>query len=130
MLKMVDSLFDFYVGRPIIWNLRIMYRYYSPHYWAAKVSLTLGLLTQFLWRNIVTFYISNVSVAFYLFPKRIRNRTALVLKVGLEPTRYCYPGILSPLRLPISPHQHIVWWALEESNLRPIAYEARVLPLN
>ena len=31
----------------------------------------------------------------------------LVLMAGLEPARYCYRGILSPLRLPISPHQHI-----------------------
>ena len=30
-----------------------------------------------------------------------------VLVTGLEPVRYCYRGILSPLRLPISPHQHI-----------------------
>ena len=30
----------------------------------------------------------------------------LVLVTGLEPVRYCYRGILSPLRLPISPHQH------------------------
>ena len=32
----------------------------------------------------------------------------LVLVTGLEPVRYCYRGILSPLRLPISPHQHTV----------------------
>ena len=25
---------------------------------------------------------------------------------GLEPVQYCYRGILSPLRLPISPHRH------------------------
>ena len=31
----------------------------------------------------------------------------LVLMAGLEPARYCYRGILSPLRLPISPHQQI-----------------------
>ena len=30
----------------------------------------------------------------------------MVLVTGLEPVRYCYRGILSPLRLPISPHQH------------------------
>ncbi len=31
----------------------------------------------------------------------------MVLVTGLEPVRYCYRGILSPLRLPISPHQQI-----------------------
>ena len=31
----------------------------------------------------------------------------LVLVTGLEPVRCCHRGILSPLRLPISPHQHI-----------------------
>ena len=30
----------------------------------------------------------------------------LVLLAGLEPARYFYRGILSPLRLPISPQQH------------------------
>ena len=30
----------------------------------------------------------------------------MVLVTGLEPVRYFYRGILSPLRLPISPHQH------------------------
>ena len=29
----------------------------------------------------------------------------LVLVTGLEPVRYCYRGILSPLRLPVPPHQ-------------------------
>ena len=30
----------------------------------------------------------------------------LVLKVGIEPTRYCYHRILSPARLPIPPLKH------------------------
>ena len=30
-----------------------------------------------------------------------------MLMAGLEPARYCYRGILSPLRLPISPHQQM-----------------------
>ncbi len=30
----------------------------------------------------------------------------LVLVAGLEPARCCHRGILSPLRLPIPPHQH------------------------
>ena len=30
----------------------------------------------------------------------------MVPVAGLEPARYCYRGILSPLRLPIPPHRH------------------------
>ena len=30
----------------------------------------------------------------------------MVLVAGLEPARYLYRGILSPLRLPIPPHEH------------------------
>ena len=33
----------------------------------------------------------------------------LVLVAGLEPARDCSRGILSPLRLPIPPHQHTGW---------------------
>ena len=33
---------------------------------------------------------------------------ALVLLIGLEPIRYFYRGILSPLRLPVSPQQHSI----------------------
>ena len=32
----------------------------------------------------------------------------MVLVAGLEPARYLYRGILSPLRLPIPPHERIV----------------------
>ena len=32
----------------------------------------------------------------------------MVLVIGLEPIRCCHRGILSPLRLPISPYQHII----------------------
>ena len=43
--------------------------------------------------------------------KKVRGKalplTFLVLMAGLEPARYCYRGILSPLRLPISPHQQM-----------------------
>ena len=34
--------------------------------------------------------------------------TTLVLVTGLEPVRYCYRGILSPLRLPIPPLELII----------------------
>ena len=33
---------------------------------------------------------------------------SLVLLAGFEPARYRYRGILSPLRLPVSPQQHSV----------------------
>ena len=33
-------------------------------------------------------------------------QTALVPEVGLEPTQYYHRGILSPVRLPISPPRH------------------------
>ena len=36
----------------------------------------------------------------YPFPNRIRLKEVLVPKVRLELTRYCYRGILNPLRLP------------------------------
>ena len=34
---------------------------------------------------------------------------ALVPMTGLEPVRYCYRGILSPLCLPIPPHRHMIY---------------------
>ena len=33
----------------------------------------------------------------------------LVLVIGLEPIRLLHRGILSPLRLPIPPHKHLVY---------------------
>ena len=33
------------------------------------------------------------------------RHSIMVLVTGLEPVRYCYRGILSPLRLPVPPHQ-------------------------
>ena len=36
----------------------------------------------------------------------LQRHLFVVLVTGLEPVRYCYRGILSPLRLPIPPHQH------------------------
>ena len=35
------------------------------------------------------------------------GRKIMVPMTGLEPVRYCYRGILSPLRLPIPPHQRM-----------------------
>jgi hypothetical protein len=38
--------------------------------------------------------------------KILKNaRFSVVPVVGVEPTRYCYHGILSPARLPIPPHR-------------------------
>ncbi len=37
----------------------------------------------------------------------------MVPGVGLEPTRCCHRGILSPLRLPISPPGHVTRWAFK-----------------
>ena len=34
-------------------------------------------------------------------------RDDLVLVTGIEPVRCCHRGILSPLRLPIPPHQRL-----------------------
>ena len=53
----------------------------------------------------------------------------MVLKVGVEPTRYYYPGILSPMRLPITPLEYF----MERYNrieLSTFAWKAKVLPLN
>ena len=41
----------------------------------------------------------------------------MVPRVGVEPTRYCYRGILSPLRLPISPPGHNME---AESGIEPL----------
>ena len=35
----------------------------------------------------------------------VQFRLFVVLVAGLEPARYLYRGILSPLRLPIPPHE-------------------------
>ncbi len=43
----------------------------------------------------------------------------LVLKTGIEPVRYRYRRILSPVRLPISPLQHIYLEMVAEIGLEP-----------
>ena len=37
----------------------------------------------------------------------------MVPGAGVEPARYFYRGILSPLRLPISPPGHYKGWAIQ-----------------
>ena len=53
--------------------------------------------------------LSPVQVRFSINKMRgeVSPLILLVLMAGLEPARYCYRGILSPLRLPISPHQQM-----------------------
>ena len=45
--------------------------------------------------------------------------TILVLVTGLEPVRYFYRGILSPLRLPIPPQRHIYGCYKTKENSAP-----------
>ena len=42
----------------------------------------------------------------------VKSLIYMVPGVGLEPTRCCHRGILSPLRLPISPPGRVTRWAL------------------
>ena len=48
---------------------------------------------------------SNGGYVLSCFCQAVFSQLLLVLVTGLEPVRYCYRGILSPLRLPIPPHQ-------------------------
>ena len=59
--------------------------------------------------------------------KQFNNCFFLVLMIGLEPIRYCYRGILSPLRLPIPPHQHMEVPPRFELGIRVL--QTRALPL-
>ena len=64
----------------------------------------------------------------------------MVPGAGLEPAQYCYRGILSPLRLPISPSGHSEWnhslynnlkWSGRRgSNSRPQPWQGCALPLS
>ncbi len=61
----------------------------------------------------------------------------MVPGAGLEPAQYCYRGILSPLRLPISPPGHraslyfiIKWSGKRGSNSRPQPWQGCALPLS
>ncbi len=63
----------------------------------------------------------------------------MVPGAGLEPAQYCYRGILSPLRLPISPPGHRVslhfiirnkWSGKRGSNSRPQPWQGCALPLS
>jgi hypothetical protein len=47
---------------------------------------------------------------------------------GIEPVRYLYRRILSPVRLPIPPRRHIS--GRRDSNPRPPPWQGDVLPLN
>ncbi len=47
---------------------------------------------------------------------------------GIEPVRYLYRRILSPVRLPIPPRRHTS--GRRDSNPRPPPWQGDVLPLN
>ena len=51
-------------------------------------------------------------------PKPIRLWSFLVLETGIEPVRYRYRGILSPLRLPVPPLQR----NLSYSHIIPLVF--------
>ena len=64
---------------------------------------------------------------------------SMVPGAGLEPAQYCYRGILSPLRLPISPPGQRVslcfityrqWSGKRGSNSRPQPWQGCALPLS
>ena len=61
--------------------------------------------------------------------KRPKKRTGLVLMAGLEPARYCYRGILSPLRLPIPPHQRTLMEVPPRLELGIRVLQTLALPL-
>ncbi len=42
----------------------------------------------------------------------------MVPVVGLEPTRYCYQRILSPSRLPIPSHRHLMPYQYTEAPFK------------
>ena len=50
-------------------------------------------------------YFKGLGVCF--ISRNYADVKPLVLAVGLEPTRYCYQRILSPLRLPVPPRQRV-----------------------
>ena len=53
-----------------------------------------------------------------------------MLVAGLEPARYLYRGILSPLRLPIPPHEHIRFFLKNSAPVRCIVSWRRHPDLN
>ncbi len=55
----------------------------------------------------------------------------MVPGAGLEPAQCCHRGILSPLRLPISPSGHYnLWSGKRGSNSRPQPWQGCALPLS
>ena len=62
------------------------------------------------------------------------RRTSFFLMVGvagLEPARYCYQRILSPLRLPITPHSRLFRQVEVPAGIEPAVAELQsaALPL-
>jgi hypothetical protein len=48
----------------------------------------------------------TIRKSYILIPQNVAFN--LLRVAGLEPARYRYRGILSPLRLPIPPHPHMI----------------------
>ena len=79
-----------------------------------KLVLLIGLVRsgateQRFARQFLYIFWQNASPIRLLDVEKKRRKISVVfvvLLIGLEPIRYFYRGILSPLRLPISPQQH------------------------
>ena len=56
----------------------------------------------------------------------------MVPRTGIEPVRYCYRRILSPVRLPVPPPRNYInyWSERRDLNPRPSPWQGDVLPLN
>ena len=63
--------------------------------WKSKSMYTPPKYLDF--RGVILYNTNSLSL--------IKDRLFVVLVAGLEPARYLYRGILSPLRLPIPPHE-------------------------
>ena len=80
--------------------------------WTMNNSKHLSLMTLqrlLLPKNIARS--SDYSLSINYNASDCASRDILVPVTGLEPVRCCHRGILSPLRLPISPHRHREVWA-------------------
>jgi hypothetical protein len=60
-------------------------------------------------------YASSISILQTVSPKKVPQQSFVIAAglavppTGIEPVRYRYRGILSPLRLPVPPRRHIVY---------------------
>src|SRR6059058_738328 len=86
-------------------------------------------LTGFLRRSEIGYAeISHVSGKIILLGRRVNSRRqAGVLVTGLEPARACAQRCERSLRLPVSPHQHLVGYEPRQSR-RPRRETPHALP--